>query len=84
LPAPVSRYIDSSSAWKASSKISSRWRRRKPKSFRLFSSRFRMNCSRLVTVALGRHRSIATSARAQARSKAKRITAGCGLSIPGV
>jgi len=57
LPAPVSRYIDSNSAWNASSKISWRCRRRKAKSFRLFFSRFRMNCSCLVTVSLGRHRS---------------------------
>ncbi len=44
----------------------------------------RMNCSCFVTVWLGHHRSIATSARAPARSKAKRITGGWALSIPGV
>src|SRR6266508_3006486 len=42
-----------------------------------------MNCSCFVTVWLGRHRSIATSARAQARSKAKRITGEWGPVDPG-
>ncbi len=58
LPAPVSRYIDSSSAWNASSNSSWRCKRKKAKSLPLRLSRLRMNCSWRVHVRSGFHRSM--------------------------
>jgi len=56
LPAPVSRYIDSSSAWNPSSKSSCRCSRRKPNSLPVRTSLFINHCSCFVTAIGGFHR----------------------------
>src|ERR1700678_266027 len=55
LPAPVPRYIDSSSDWKASSNNSRRCSRRKPRSLRVRVSLFIKNSSCREYVVLGVH-----------------------------